>query len=60
MKRLERRQWHCSSVFIVNYVFIVNCRHVSNFVLIFDFEQANVYWVHIERTKHFRSILLYY
>ena len=34
-------------------VFIVNCGHVSNLVLIFEFEQANVYWVHIEKSSTF-------
>ena len=45
MKTLERRL-RCRSG-----VFIVNCEHISHFVLIVDFEQANVCWVHIE--KHF-------
>ena len=35
----ERRQWR-------PFVFIVNCEHISNFVLIVDFEQANVCWVY--------------
>ena len=30
--------------------FIVNCKHISNFVLIIiDFEQTNVWLVHIEK-----------
>ena len=33
-------------------VFIVNCVHISSFVLIVDFEQANVCWGHIEKTKN--------
>ena len=35
MKTLEQCKWGRSRVFIVN------CEHVSNFVLIVDFEQAN-------------------
>ena len=31
----------------------VSCEHISNFVLIIDFEQANVCWVHIEKIKTF-------
>ena len=42
----QRCQWRLSSVFIVN------CEHISNFVLIIDFEQANICMVHIEKT-HF-------
>ena len=34
MKTLYKRQWRRSNVFIVN------CEHISNFVLIVDFEQA--------------------
>ena len=41
--------WRCSSVFIVN------CEHISNFVLIVDFEQAKVSLVHIEKTKTFED-----
>ena len=37
MKTLERCQWRRS------IVFIVDCEHISNFVLIVDFEQANVF-----------------
>ena len=36
MNTLERYQWCRSSVFIVN------CEHISNFLLIVDFEQAHV------------------
>ena len=32
----------------VSGVFIINCEHISNFVLTVDFEQANVSMVHIE------------
>ena len=49
MKTLERCQWRHSSVFIVN------CEHISSFVLIAEFEQANVYWVHIEKTNTFED-----
>ena len=34
---------------IVSSVFIVNCKHISNFVLLVDFEQANFCLVHIEK-----------
>ena len=37
---------------VVSGVFIVNCKHISNFVLLVDFEQANVCLVHIEK-EHF-------
>ena len=49
MKTLERCQWRHSSVFIVN------CKHISNFVLIVDFEQANVCLVHIEKANSFED-----
>ena len=32
-------------------VFIVNCKHILIFVLIVEFERANVYWVFIEKTN---------
>ena len=44
MKTLQWCRWRRSSVIIVN------CEHISNFVLIVDFEQANVFWVQIENT----------
>ena len=50
---LERCQWHHSSVFIVN------CEHISSFVLIFEFEQANICWVHIEKTNTFKNKIRY-
>ena len=49
MKTLERCQWHCSSVFIVNY------EHISNFLLIIDFEQTKVSRFHIEKINTFKS-----
>ena len=49
MKTLERRPWRCSGVFIVKY------EHVSHFVLIIDFEQTNVCWVHIENVNTFEG-----
>ena len=49
MKTLERCQWHRSSVFIVN------SEHISNFLLIIDFEQATVCWVHIENINTFEK-----
>ena len=39
----------------VNVVFIVNCEHISNIVLIVDFEQANVCWVYIEKINTFED-----
>ena len=47
MKTIERCQWRHFSVFIVN------CQHYSSFVLIVEYEQANVCWIHIENVKHF-------
>ena len=41
--------WHHSSVFIVN------CEHISNFVLIANFEQAKVSLVHFGKTKTFED-----
>ena len=52
-KTLERYQWRHSSVFIVN------CKHILNFVLIVEFEQANVYWVHIEKINNFEDKIGY-
>ena len=46
MKTLERCQWRRPIVYIVN---IVNCEHISNFLLIIDFEQPKVCWVYIEK-----------
>ena len=53
MKTLERRQWRLSSVFIAD------CEHISSFFLTVDFEQANVYWVHIENTNTFEGKIKY-
>ena len=53
MKTLERCQWHCSTVFIVN------CEHVLNFLLIIDFEQAKDFWVHIEKKNTFEKKIRY-
>ena len=53
MKTLERCQWRRSSVFIVN------CEHISNFLLIIDFEQAKVCWVHIEKINTFEDKIRY-
>ena len=33
----------------------VSCEHISDFVLITDFEQANVCWVHIEKIDFCRE-----
>ena len=53
MKTQERWHWRRSSVFIFN------CEHTSNFVSIFDFEQANVCWVHIEKKNTFEDKMGY-
>ena len=53
MKTLERCQWRRSSVYIVN------CKHISNFLLIVDFEQANVFWVHIEKINTFEDKIIH-
>ena len=53
MKTLERCQWRHSSVFIVN------CEHISSFVQIAEFEQANVCWVHIENKNTFEDKIGY-
>ena len=49
MKALEWCQWHRSSVFIVK------SEHTLNFIMTVDFEQANVYWVHIDKTNTFEG-----
>ena len=36
-------------------VFIINCEHISHFVLIVHFEQANVCLVHIEKSDTFED-----
>ena len=43
MKRIE--QWRRSTFFIVI------CEHISILVLIVEFGQANVCWVHMEKTN---------
>ena len=53
MKTLEWCQWRCS------HVFVVNCEHISNFLLIIDFEHAKVCWVHIEKINTFESKIRY-
>ena len=53
MKTLELCHWRLSSVFIVN------CEYILNFVSIVDFEQANLCWVHIEKTNIFEDKIGY-
>ena len=53
IKTLERLQWRHSNVFVLN------CEHISSFVLIVEFEQANVCWVHIEKTNTFEDKIGY-
>ena len=43
MKKLERHQ----------------CEHISDSIIIVDFERANVCWVHIEQTKTFEKKIGY-
>ena len=54
MKTLERCQWRHSSVCIIN------CEYISNFLLIIDFEQANVCWVYIEKKNIFEDKIRYF
>ena len=49
MKTLERCQWRRSSFM----------EHFLNFLLIIDFEQANVCWVHIEKINTFEDKIRY-
>ena len=57
MKTLERCQWRRPIVYIVN---IVNCEHISNFLLIIDFEQPKVCWVYyIEKINTFEGKIRY-
>ena len=53
MKTLERCQWRRSSVFIVN------CKHISNFLLIIAFEEAKICWVYIENINTFEDKISY-
>ena len=53
MKALERCQWRGSNVYIII------CKHISNFLLIIDFEQANTFLVHIEKTNIFEGKIRY-
>ena len=53
MKTLERCQWCRSSIYMVNY------QHISNVLLIIDFEQAMVCWVHIEKLNTFEDKMRY-
>ena len=41
-------------------VLIVNCKHILHFVLIIAFEQANVCWVHIEKTNTWKQDRVYH
>ena len=57
MKTLEKCQWRRSSVFIID------CEHISNFLLIIDFEQAKLCWVHSEKINTFEikmGYIMYY
>ena len=53
MKTIERCQWSHS------IVIIVNCEHFSSFALIVELEQANIFWVHIEKTNTFEDKIRY-
>ena len=48
----ERR--HYSEINDVG-VFFVNCERISHFLLIVDFEQKNVSWIHTEKTNTFED-----
>ena len=39
--------------------FVVNCKHILDFVLIVYFEQASVPWVDIEKTNTFEGKIRY-
>ena len=39
--------------------YTVNCEHISNFLLITGFEQANLCWVSIEKTSTFGDKIWY-
>ena len=54
MRTVEQRQW-CRS----GGGFFVSCEHISQFVLIVDFEQASVYWVHIVKATTFEGKIRY-
>ena len=47
------------TIFNINDANIVNCKHISNFVLIVDFAQANVCLVLIEKTNIFEDKIGY-
>ena len=53
MKTLERYLWRRSRVYIVN------CEHISNSLVIIDFEQAKVFRVHIEKINTFEDKIRY-
>ena len=53
MKTLERCQWRRSSVYIVN------CEHISNFLIIIGFEQVKICWGNIEKINTFEDKIRY-
>ena len=57
MKTLKQSQCCCCGIFIVN------CEHILNFVLIVVFEQAKVCWLYTEKRNTFvdkiRYVMLY-
>ena len=53
IKTLEQCQWRHPSAFIVN------CEHISSFVLIVKFKQKNVCWVHTEKGNTFEDKIGY-
>ena len=52
-KTQERCQWRRSNAYIVN------CKHISIFFLFIDFEQANVFWIPIEKINTFEDKIRY-
>ena len=53
MKTLERCQWRRSSVYIIN------CEHISNFLIIIGFEQVKICWGNIEKINTFEDKIRY-
>ena len=53
MKAPDQCQWRRFSVFIVNR------EHVSNLVLIVDFEQKNVCWLYTKKANTFKDRIGY-
>ena len=60
MKKIESRNFLGRTTPVASFrIFIVNCEHISNFVSVVGFEQANVCWVHIEIKNTFEGKIGY-